>query len=417
MVDSFRLRLDFGIHATQDVQSMSVDKHIEFIIPYTENNTFAAVLRYTIEKERLGGHLLELLEAQNDGRRDELYLLLYSKKCATLIQPYWNRIKQQDAKSNIARLKLQLSVGDEVIKCQKLVHEFISEYRLNNNSKKSTTITDGKLARNRNRKRDDRSNSDNILCIDMKLIVKKICISYKPKPEKISIMLCEEHWKYCNKLLSCNVLCHAPRRLLTSNNRAKHMTEQRHKKLLKSFLINDFIKNKQLLAIAFLIPSVLILRGIDTIDGIQISVDKPSMCQSRVINLLRPAVLRQYFGLDLDIPTNRDDLVWRSSYGSGSGTTSVGINPRHWTTREMTYPMKIIAKYVYQYLKRQFANDNAIDILQFNHITILYYYQKKIHIDKRRLHEIMLGYHTDNLYNHSGNFIQSSNSQVENTFT
>ena len=87
MVDSFRLRLDFGIHATQDVQSMSVDKHIEFVIPYTENSIFADVLRYIIEKEQLGGHILELLEAQNDGRRDELYLLLYSKKDATLIHP------------------------------------------------------------------------------------------------------------------------------------------------------------------------------------------------------------------------------------------------------------------------------------------------------------------------------------------
>ena len=308
----------------------------------------------------------------------------------------------------------------------------MNEYRLNiekakyntdyNHDKKSTSTSpdsaghaDGKLARNRMRKRDDSSNSDNILCIDMKLIVKKICISYKPKPEKISIMLCEEHWKYCNKLLSCNVLYHAPnrRRLLTR----RMNTEQRHRKLLKSFLINDFIKNKQLLAIAFLVPTVLLLRGIDTNDGIQISVDKPSMCQSRVINLLRPAVLRQYFGLDLDIPTGRDDLVWRNSYGSGSGTTSVGINSCHWTTREMTYAMKIIAKYVYQYLKRRFANENAVKILPFNHITLLYYYQKKVHIDKRRLHEIMLGYHTDNLYTRNGDFLQSSNSQVENTFT
>lgn len=108
--------------------------------------------------------------------------------------------------------------------------------------------------------------------------------------------------------------------------------------------------------------SALLLNGVDTIDGIKISVDKPSICQSRVINLVRPAVLRQYFGLDLDIPTGRDDLVWRSSYGSGSGSTSVGINKRHLATREMTYAMKIIAKYVYQYLKRRFADDNAVDI-------------------------------------------------------
>lgn len=257
MVDNFRLRLDIGIDTTQDVQQLSssatdvkaasncsvdCNKHIipEFIIPYTQKNTFADVLRYIIENEQLGGHILELLEAQNNGRRDELYIVLYSKKDATLIKPFWNRIRQQDVKSNITRLKLQLYAGDEVIKYQKLVHEFIN----------------GKLIRNRKRKkRDDSSNSDNILCIDMKLIVKTICMSYKPKPDKIRIMLCEEHWRYQNKMLSCNILCHTPRRLLTSYRAKQKMTEQRQRKLLKSFLINDFIKNKELLAIAFLVPT------------------------------------------------------------------------------------------------------------------------------------------------------------------
>lgn len=267
MVDTFRLRLDIGscifledvqqhssssteVNKTKRSCSVDCNKHIipEFVIPYTENNTFADVLRYTIEKERLGGHLLELLQAQNDGRRDELYVLLYSKKDATLIQPYWNRIRQQAVKGNITRLKLQLSVGDEVIKYQNLVHEFINDHRVKNNNtskhdKKSTTM----------RERDDSSNSDNILCVDMKLIVKKIRISYKPKPDKICIMLCEEHWKYQNIMLSCNVLYHAPNRRILLTRRI--ITEQRHRKLLKSFLINDFIKNKQLLAIAFLVPT------------------------------------------------------------------------------------------------------------------------------------------------------------------
>lgn len=253
MMDNFRLRLDIGIDTTQDyVQqhsssstdvkavncSVDCNKHIipEFIIPYTQKNTFADVLRYIIENEQLGGHILELIEAQNDGRRDELYIVLYSKKDATLIKPLWNRIRQQDVKSNITRLKLQLFVGDEVIKYQKLVHEFIN----------------GKLVRNRKRKRDDSSNSDNILCIDMKLIVKTICISYKPKPDKIRIMLCEEHWRYQNKMLSCNVLYND---LGSAHEKEDDHTEQRHRKLLKSFLVNDFIKNKQLLAIAFLVPT------------------------------------------------------------------------------------------------------------------------------------------------------------------
>lgn len=144
--------------------------------------------------------------------------------------------------------------------------------------------------------------------------------------------------------------------------------------------------------------------------------DKPSMCQFRVLNLKRPAVLRQYFGMnvDTDKPTGRDDVIWRYSYGGGSGARTVGIHPKHSTTREMTYPMQIIAEEVYQYLKAKFGNDSSVKILPFNHITVLLYYNK---VDKYNFKELMLGYHTDNVFSHDGEFIDGANSQLENTFT
>lgn len=135
-------------------------------------------------------------------------------------------------------------------------------------------------------------------------------------------------------------------------------------------------------------------------------------------NLRRPAVLRQYFGLDLDTPdlppTGREDVVWRSSYGVGSGAKSVGIHNRFSTTREMTFAMKVIADEVYQYLQARFSDDDSVSIHPFNHVTVLFYYQK---IDGKANNKSMLGYHTDNVFSHDGVFLQDSNSQMENTFT
>lgn len=80
----------------------------------------------------------------------------------------------------------------------------------------------------------------------------------------------------------------------------------------------------------------------------------------------------------------------------------------------MTYAMKVIADEVYQYLKARFADDDSVSVHPFNHVTVLFYYQK---IDDEADNKTMLGYHTDNVFSHDGVFLQNSNSQMENTFT
>ena len=100
---SFRIRLDIGIERDNnpssspfDVAASTIAKDDtrilpEFEITYNDETTFANVLTDDIiEKQLLGGHLLEFLEAQTNGQREEVYVLMYSKKVATLVQPYWS---------------------------------------------------------------------------------------------------------------------------------------------------------------------------------------------------------------------------------------------------------------------------------------------------------------------------------------
>lgn len=327
---SFRIRLDIGIERRDNNPSPSPfdaaasastkdDTRIlpEFEITYNDETTFANVLTDDIiEKQLLGGHLLEFLEAQTNGQREEVYVLMYSKKVATLVQPYWSGHcslagKSRDGKKRQLLLHLHSfddSASTKVIKPKKSVSSFIKRYtrkKKNVISKpvivspetstknKFSTVAVDKLAARLESDTDTShdkgikqerpvtsGNNDNI-CINMKLTA-TICDGYIYKPKHVNILLCEEHWRQRNKLLSCNLLC-TPKQSTSLVNKVKQ-TEQHHQSLLKSFLIHDFLgKNQLLMACAFLVPTTLILRGLDTIDGIQISVDKPSYCQSRCL--------------------------------------------------------------------------------------------------------------------------------------
>lgn len=86
----------------------------------------------------------------------------------------------------------------------------------------------------------------------------------------------------------------------------------------------------------------------------------------------------------------------------------------------MTAPMHELANKIYAFLKMRFDGDTSVEIEPFNHVTALFYYQKdeeSARADSRKLHESMLGYHTDNVYSYDGSFVDSDNSQIENTFT
>jgi len=162
----------------------------------------------------------------------------------------------------------------------------------------------------------------------MKLITKPVCQGYEPN--NLNILLCEEDWREDRKgkLLPKTVLfTQKPPAATRTDSKEKHHPE------LKSFLIPNFLgSNHLLIAMAFLAPTSLALRGVDTFDGIQPSVDRPSFCRSRALNFERPAVLRQYFGMNVENtrglpPPRRESAAWRYVYGLGSGTQSVGIHP------------------------------------------------------------------------------------------
>jgi hypothetical protein len=80
----------------------------------------------------------------------------------------------------------------------------------------------------------------------------------------------------------------------------------------------------------------------------------------------------------------------------------------------MTVPMKIIADEIFHYLEARFGKDDEVIVHRFDHVTLMFYYQK---VDYKHPSVTMLGYHTDNVYSKDGSFKHKSNSQLESTFT
>ena len=129
------------------------------------------------------------------------------------------------------------------------------------------------------------------------------------------------------------------------------------------------------------------------------------------LNILRPAVLRQYFGTDIE---EDGDEVKRYTYGSGLGSSSVGMDPLNYVTRPWNAHMLAMSTEIQEILhsnRKLFNLDKCNIITRFNHITILIYYSG------RGLKNISsLGYHTDCVYSSlNGKFDSKQNSQVENT--
>ena len=154
----------------------------------------------------------------------------------------------------------------------------------------------------------------------------------------------------------------------------------------------------------------LIRSPINSKCGIKLSLDKP-LNNDVDLNILRPAVLRQYFGKEID---NINGKLQRSTYGSGTGTSSVGMDPHNFVTRSLSCEMSAMIDDIYDMLcsnKEQF-NMVGVDLSKkFNHCTVLIYYTG-IGLKKYT----SLGYHTDCVYSPStGEFVSKSNSQQANT--
>jgi len=135
-----------------------------------------------------------------------------------------------------------------------------------------------------------------------------------------------------------------------------------------------------------------------------------------MLNILRPAVLRQYYGLNVKDVVRQKHSVQRYTYGSGSGTSSVGIDPNNFVTREMSEDMKLMSIELNELLiknRSHFKLDDANLDMPFNHCTVLVYYAG----DSLKKHA-RLGMHSDCVYSvNTGFYVKKDNSQVQNTPT
>ena len=78
----------------------------------------------------------------------------------------------------------------------------------------------------------------------------------------------------------------------------------------------------------------IIQSPINSKNAIKLSWDTPlnnKMC----LNILRPAVIRQYYGANVDVINQSRNLIKRYTCGYGSGTSSVGIDPFNFVTHKM----------------------------------------------------------------------------------
>ena len=163
------------------------------------------------------------------------------------------------------------------------------------------------------------------------------------------------------------------------------------------------------------IVSNLIQSPINSKDGIKLSLDAP-LNNPISLNIIRPAVLRQYFGNNIDDNSTIENEVKRYTYGSGSGTSSVGMDKYNFVTREMTPSMQMLSSEIHKFLRNNklLFNLETTDMSQlFNHCSVILYYAGK---GLKKLSS--LGYHSDCVYStQNGKFVSNSNSQVINTPT
>ena len=82
----------------------------------------------------------------------------------------------------------------------------------------------------------------------------------------------------------------------------------------------------------------LICSDINSTDGIRLSLDTP-LNNPPMLNILRPAVLRQYYSLNIEHLYSDINIIRRYTYGSGTGSSSVGMDPRNFVTKVMSEEM------------------------------------------------------------------------------
>lgn len=80
---------------------------------------------------------------------------------------------------------------------------------------------------------------------------------------------------------------------------------------------------------------ILIVSSINSSDGIKFSLDI-LLNNPKLLNILSPVALRQYYCNDIDVIWKSEKCVRHYTYGFGSSTSSIGIDPLNFVKRKTT---------------------------------------------------------------------------------
>ena len=145
-------------------------------------------------------------------------------------------------------------------------------------------------------------------------------------------------------------------------------------------------------------------------NGITIVADAPE-CNNAMLNVKRPAVLRQYYGMNIGEKVGHG--ITRVAYRSHLATGSEGSDPFRLTIKPFSIEIELMSKYVNKLLRvncKEFQLQSADLSKPFNSCTVLLYHTL-MGVKK----ESSMGWHCDSKYSLSGSFNQNSNGQTYNT--
>ena len=155
----------------------------------------------------------------------------------------------------------------------------------------------------------------------------------------------------------------------------------------------------------------LVTSELDTKDGISIVADAPECNKNARLNIERPGVLRQYYGMNIaKIDTN---TIKRVAYRSHSSTCSEGSDPNKLVIKPFTYEISAMALYLHKFLgiNENRLDLNGVDITHpFNSCSVLMYHT----LANFKL-ESHMGWHRDSKFSVAGKFKKKGNDQMYNT--
>ena len=156
-----------------------------------------------------------------------------------------------------------------------------------------------------------------------------------------------------------------------------------------------------------LIVKRLIGSGLDTRNGITLLADEP-LGNKPMLNVSRPAVLRQYYGQDLTV----QGINQRATFGMFKGAQSEGSDKDKFTVKPFCHEMTQMAEYLSDLLRFNQVSLKLDDVdlsNEFNSCGVLLYHK----VDGLKI-QSSLGMHCDMKYSKEGCF-KNSNTIKENT--